>query len=96
MFGVKEVEFFPDGIEVGNVGAADAGRQGRHGIAARDGEEVNNGRARCEGTRQMCPFSDKGSYFRVACSVDARKGKKPQNGNKTPRRDTGSATHSRT
>lgn len=52
MFGVvEEVELFPHGSEVGNVGAADAGRQGRHGIATRDGEEVNNGRASCEGTK---------------------------------------------
>ena len=55
LIGVKEVELFPHGIEVGNVSAADAGRQGWHGIGTRDGE-VKNGRERCIGTRQMCPF----------------------------------------
>ena len=84
MISVKEVELFPHGNEVGNVGAADAGRQGWHGIGTRDGErsEKREGEVYRDKTDVSVWVIKVYIYVRSVCLTQ---GKNPQNGKKTPR-----------
>ena len=59
---MKEVELFSDGIEFGNVGAADAGRQDRQGIAE---SEIETWRTAGRGVKEQdrcIRLGDRGLY----------------------------------